>query len=290
MINERKYYKDCAAAQKYRHLRSIRDHIMQNNEFLRSIGLKYKNVELENLDENENKDSFKIQIIKAESEEINPAKALLEKDKIYMSDKNYSQFKENLNLTKLTGINAIKQKIKWLGKENIFRTIHNTHGSFNDVTKMIEHKIRNSPLIINDSIIKIKFSADGKFVSRKVKSINITFTIINEGDKAKTASGNYTLGIFKLKKKEDYAELSECFHELGKKIDELEFVKINEKTYHIQKYFGGDLKIMLLMCGINADNFKYPCLYEENRFDVDKDYSIQDLTKDSRSLEDAMKN
>jgi hypothetical protein len=202
MIYERKHYKDCAAAQKYRHLRSIRDHIMQNNEFLRFICLKYKNVELENLDENENKDSFKIQIMKAESEEINPAKALLEKDKIYMSDKNYSQFKENLNLTKLTGINAIKQKRKWLGKENIFRTIHSTHGSFNDVTKMIEHKIRNSPLIINDSIIKIKFSADGKFVSRKVKLINITFTIINEGDKAKTASGNYTFGIFKLKKKE----------------------------------------------------------------------------------------
>jgi hypothetical protein len=101
-----------------------------------------------------------------------------------------------LNLTKLPGINAIKQKRKWLGKENIFGTIHNTNGSFNDVTKMIEHKIRNSPLIINDSFIKIKFSADGKFVSRKVKLINITFTIINEGDKAKTASGNYTLGIF----------------------------------------------------------------------------------------------
>jgi hypothetical protein len=33
--------------------------------------------------------------MKAESEEINPAKALLEKDKIYMSDKSYSHFKEN---------------------------------------------------------------------------------------------------------------------------------------------------------------------------------------------------
>jgi hypothetical protein len=56
---------------------------------------------------------------------------------------------------------------------------------------MIEHKIRNSPTIINNSIIRIKFSADGKFVSRKIKLINITFSIINIGDKAKYESENY---------------------------------------------------------------------------------------------------
>jgi hypothetical protein len=57
-----------------------------------------------------------------------------------MSDKSYPQFKENLNLTKLQGINAIKKKRKDIRKKNIFGTIHNTNGSFNDVTKMIEHK------------------------------------------------------------------------------------------------------------------------------------------------------
>jgi hypothetical protein len=83
------------------------------------------------------------------------------------------------NLTKLQGINAIKQKRKDIRKKNIFGSIQNTNGSFNDVTKMIEREVRNSPTIINDSIFRIKFSADGKFVSRKIKLINITFSIIN---------------------------------------------------------------------------------------------------------------
>jgi hypothetical protein len=55
--------------------------------------------------------------MKKENKEINPAKSLLEKDKIFMSDKSYPQFKENLNLTKLQGINAIKQKRKDIQKK-----------------------------------------------------------------------------------------------------------------------------------------------------------------------------
>ena len=38
-------------------------------------------------------------------------------------------------------------------------------------------KIKN----LTDEIIRIKFCADGTIVARKVKLINITFTIINEG-------------------------------------------------------------------------------------------------------------
>lgn len=45
---------------------------------------------------------------------------------------------------------------------------------------------------------KVKLSADSTNVGGNFKIVNFTFTILNEGDRAKAASGNYTLGSSKL--------------------------------------------------------------------------------------------
>ena len=65
-----------------------------------------------------------------------------------------------------------------------------TKWELNNIYKMVEHKIKTKDLK-NNHTIRIKFSADGKIVSRKVKLLNLTFILINEGNKAKTATLNY---------------------------------------------------------------------------------------------------
>ena len=52
----------------------------------------------------------------------------------------------------------------------------------------------NDKDIFNDYKIHIKICADGTNIGRNLKLLNLTFTILNEGDAAKQATGNYTIG------------------------------------------------------------------------------------------------
>jgi hypothetical protein len=63
-------------------------------------------------------------------------------------------------------------------------------------------------------ILLIKFSGDRTNLSRNVKVINLTITLINEGQKAKTASGNYLVGVFSIRN-EDYETLRNCLTEFA---------------------------------------------------------------------------
>lgn len=82
-----------------------------------------------------------------------------------------------------------------------------------------------------------------------------------------------------------------CFEHLGVQIDELDFLTTQNKTYKIQKYFGGDLKILALMCGINYANSNFPCIWckydKRELFESKKEYSITDPNKYARTLEEA---
>ena len=95
-------------------------------------------------------------------------------------------------------------------------------------------------------------------------------------------------------KKESYNELEICFEDLGKQIDQLENITIDNKIYQIQKYFGGDLKILAIICGLNAANSNMPCIWckwdKRDKFDPDKLYSITSATLGARTFDDAQMN
>ena len=100
-MNQRKSFKDCAKAQKGRHKRAIRQLLNRNLAFLQSIGLKYKEIILEDIQEEtqNNLENFDLNInIKKDYQIITREQALVEKDKILMSDNSYHNFRQNLNL------------------------------------------------------------------------------------------------------------------------------------------------------------------------------------------------
>ncbi len=66
------------------------------------------------------------------------------------------------------------------------------------------------------------------------------------------------LGIFKIKN-ESYESIKKCLKHLTEKLRAINEIEINNQTYQIEFYAGGDLKWLSNCFGINAANSKYPC-------------------------------
>lgn len=54
--------------------------------------------------------------------------------------------------------------------------------------------INNNKISCGDTV-QVKLSGDGTKVCRKLNLINVTFTLLNEGDVAKSPRGNHTIAI-----------------------------------------------------------------------------------------------
>jgi hypothetical protein len=65
-----------------------------------------------------------------------------------------------------------------------------------------------------------------KSLNRK-EVLNLTFTILNEGDIAETASGNYTCGLFDISE-ESYETMCVCLEQIKTEIDNLSEVDIGD--------------------------------------------------------------
>ena len=139
---------------------------------------------------------------------------------------------------------------------------------------------------------KIKLCADGTIISRDNKVINFNFSVLNDIEKAKSASGHYLIGTHKI--------LNECYEEvkLGIKdtfdvlsINENRSVTIDDQSYLIKLFVCGDLKFLNICGGINAPNSYYPCLWctchKKDFWDLSKEWSIVDKSKGARSLEES---
>jgi hypothetical protein len=118
------------------------------------------------------------------------------KDITYLSDSNY-QIWRNSNQNIGPSLHKLKEIRKVLN--SIYPIHKNIFGYY--INPM--HKIQ---LVINESLklgtftrheeINIKLCGDGFNITRSnLKIINISFTVINQGQIAKTAKGNYLLGI-----------------------------------------------------------------------------------------------
>ena len=127
----------------------------------------------------------------------------------------------------------------------------------------------------------------------------MTFTFLNEGKKAETAYGNYTLGLFEISN-EDYDTIVTCLQEVKNQIDELNDIIIDNFHYKIEKYIGGDLKMLAIMYGINAATSNCPCIWctwdkrKLNDVDIENvdkeirmEYSIFDKNKGARTIEES---
>jgi hypothetical protein len=68
------------------------------------------------------------------------------------------------------------------------------------------------------------------------------------------------IGIFEIKS-EDYEHLAECLGVLMAAVDQIKFLDIQGVRFEIEFKFGGDLKFLANIYGINQANSSLPCLW-----------------------------
>ena len=82
--------------------------------------------------------------------------------------------------------------------------------------------------------------------------INFTYTILEEEDLS--YQGNHPLAIFK--SEESYQYLKSALTDIISEVQELNTIKIEETTWHIEYYLGGDWKFLAIVTGV----YMYVCM------------------------------
>ena len=126
--------------------------------------------------------------------------------------------------------------------------------------------------------VRLKFGSDGTNITKSnVSILNITFTILDDLEMAKTCTGNYLLGSF-LISKENYAQCSASLREVLQLVKECTAITHRNKTLAVRKYFGGDLKNLATLYGLVMANGTYPCVW----CTTSKNEFVQDCAPDTR--------
>ena len=134
------------------------------------------------------------------------------KDENYISDKTYNKWQKKLAPEHPSLYRIRKERL--LRNSSYFKIFGNEYGNYVDCEHKISFYIKQNfkRLNIENDTIRVKLCGDGTNIGRKQKKLNFCFTLPDAGQIAKTATGNYTLGIFKMPK-EDYKNLKEVLSE-----------------------------------------------------------------------------
>ncbi len=136
-----------------------------------------------------------------------------------------------------------------------------------------------------DEVFDVKLALDGTNVGRKLKILNISFTLPNDKDKCLSASVNFSLiqnfkanyrcctllyslifiinltGMFYISN-ESYSEVKKCVQKIIKQVEDIgqDFV-FKDVKHKVKFYMPGDCKILALVTGIKSAYSNNPCLY-----------------------------
>lgn len=283
---------------------NIKDKLKQiQRELLIPHGLEFRKVEIGPYIEQEDIENFKCDLVYINSnieESVSIKKVIYIKDKNNISDDTYKSLRNELKL-KLPSLYKLKNEIEKY--DEMFDIMENSKGVYIDIKKKLKElilRIKHKFINKDDNILHIKFSADGAQIIKHKLILNLTFTVLNEGKIAETASGNYTCGLFDITK-EDYDVMCTCLNEIKFQINDLNEIEVDNIKYKIEKYIGGDLKMLALIYGINQASSNCPCIWciwDKRSFDnddiekvdeaVQKDWSIKDVEKGARTIEEAL--
>ena len=135
------------------------------------------------------------------------------------------------------------QRIKELNKLwNIFPTPVGTVG----VQQKLEDrlKVRLSKLSVENQSLKeagkvrIKISGDGTSLGKRLHVVNVTFTLLDEGQLAQSERGNHLLAVLKVPEHDDIAlGLSDLLEEMSN----LKYIEVDGCRFEIEYFLGGDL-------------------------------------------------
>ena len=78
--------------------------------------------------------------------------------------------------------------------------------------------------------------------------------------------------------------------DICKEAKDLEKVTINDKVYKITFFLDGDLKFLAIICGIEAANSEYACVWckcpKSQRGDMKMEWSLSDQSKGACTIDE----
>lgn len=189
----------------------------------------------------------------------------------------------------------LQQKVATLNKKwEISRTPNDTVGVQQSLKSLLEQKLeklvssspRDAPFRVNQTV-KVKLTGDGTNIGHSVHVVVFGFTIIEDGGSCGSAYGNNPVCL--LKESENYdqlkAGLQDVFDDIKKITDD--GISIQSTNYTIQFYLGGDWKFLACVCGLEAANSDYACIWchcsKEERH-LEREWSITDEKLGARTV------
>lgn len=152
-------------------------------------------------------------------------------------------------------------------------------------------RLRTTGALKPGEVIQVKLSGDGTKIGKRLNVINITYTIINEKNRAMSEKGNYLLAV--IKAKESYETLSQSLSDIIKEMEKMGEINVDGNIYHLEYFLGGDWKFLACVCGIGGANADYACIWctcpKLKRHDIKKIWSILDPDLGARNLEQIKK-
>lgn len=141
---------------------------------------------------------------------------------------------------------------------------------------------------LEEDVIRVKISGDGTCFGKRLKLVNITFTILNEKEAAMSEKDNHVLAI--LKTTESYDNLDDSLSDLTAEMTKLSKVKVGGKHYNTEYFLGGDWKFLACACGLGAANQDHACICckcpRNQRRDIQRVWSLSNSAQGARSLEE----
>ena len=132
--------------------------------------------------------------------------------------------------------------------------------------------------------LKVKLSGDGTRVCQKLNLVNFTFTLLNEDDIAMSSRGNHTIAILNVP--EDYKKLAVAFNDIVTELKTLTSILIGNQKFEIEYFLCSDLKVLAIVCGIEATNSIYACVWckcpAAERYDMEKQWSVSEAKQGAR--------
>ena len=144
-------------------------------------------------------------------------------------------------------------------------TPNNTQGVQQSLKNRLEIRIRSliqisastAPFLQN-KVVQVKLSGDGTKIGKQLHVVEFTFTLLEE-DQAGSAAGNHILAVFK--QPGLYGCLKLALADIITEVKELKEIQVDDTTFWITYYMGGDWKFLIMVTGIDSASSDYTCIW-----------------------------
>ena len=170
---------------------------------------------------------------------------------------------------------------------------NNTQGVQQSLKNRLEIRIRHliqisastAPFLQN-KVVQVKLSGDGTKIGKRLHVVAFTFTLLEE-DQAGSAAGNHILAVFK--QPESYGCLKLALADIIVEVKELKEIQVDNTTFRITYYMGGDWKFLTMVTGIDSASSDYACIWchcKNECGDIQRQWSLSEKDKDARTIDE----